>query len=157
MYSISPQDEFTNPRPSYAQANCTFTLEDGTKRYVTDTFDIPPQKVISVSCVAAQYPGINTSITPSGLYFPTINPGSSSAITSSAVVGAVSSLAPPYPTATGPFDVPSVTGASASAAPSATSVTTGAKSVVLFTGDAVRAATSFDVSLIALLGIVATL
>ena len=153
VYSISPKEEFANPpQPYYPQANCTFTLEDGTKAYVTGTYDIIPQKVTSVSCVAAQYPGINTSINPSGLYPSPTTLGSTSAVTSSAAAGTVSSLVPPYPTATGPFQVAGSTGASGSAAPSATGVTTGGKSVVPFTADAVRATGWFDGFFVALLG-----
>ena len=147
--------DFTNPpQPYYPQANCTFTLEDGTKAYVTSTYDIIPQKVTSVSCVAAQYPGINTSIIPSGLYPSPTAPGLTSAVTSSGAVGTVSRLVPPYPTGTGYFYVPGTTGASGSAAPSATGVTARGKNTVPFTGDAGRATRSFDVSFVALLGFI---
>ena len=155
MYSISPTEEFSNPpQPYYPQANCTFTLEDGTKAYVTGTYDIISQKVTSVSCVAAQYPGINTSIIPSGLYPSPTAPGSTYALTSSGAVGTVSRLVPPYPTATGSYYVPGTTGASGSAAPSATGVTARGKSTVPFTGDAGRVTRFFDVSFVALLGMV---
>ena len=121
---------------------------------MTGTQDIIPQKVVSVSCVAAQYPGINTSIIPSGLYPSPTSPGSTSAGTSPTAVGTVSGPKPPYPTGTGSFYVPGTTGASASAPPRATGVTRRGKSVVPFTGDAGRATRSFNVSFIALLGFV---
>lgn len=67
------------------------------------------------------------------------------------------SLVPPYPTTTGPFYVPGTTGASGSAAPSATGVRTGGKRAVPFNGGARRATRYFDVSLLALLDFVAAL
>ena len=113
--------------------------------------------MVSVSCVAAQYEGINTSIIPPGLYpaSPTALGLTSIIISSADNVGAMSSLVPPYPTATASFHVSGTTGASASAAPSATGVMTGGKSVVPFTGGASRATRSFGLFLVALLGGVA--
>ncbi len=50
VYSISPEADFL-PGPVTPTSNCTFTLEDRSVVYVHSTYDINPQKVVSVSCV----------------------------------------------------------------------------------------------------------
>ena len=163
VYSIAPIQAFDIPPDyDYPQAICNFTLEDGSTLYDTTSSaqdTDPPQRVIAVACLPSQYSGTNSSIIPSGLY-PT---GTPYTITYPTAVGTVSSIAPPYPTGTGSYYVPGTTGASASAAPSATGVMPlGRRGVVLlgersFTGDAGRFTRSLGVSIVALLGVAAGL
>ena len=119
----------------------------------------------AVSCVAARYPGINTSVVPSGVYPSPTAPVGTSAGASVGTVSrvlppypTVSSVLPPYPTGTGSYYGPCTTGASGSAAPPRpTGVTRrgNGKIVPRFTGGGGRVSRSIDgFSFIALLGFV---
>lgn len=50
VWTISPVEAMA-PYQGKPTANCTFMLEDGSKAYVATMYDIPPQRVTSVSCV----------------------------------------------------------------------------------------------------------
>lgn len=141
VYSISPENAFI-PGPFTATSNCTFTLEDGTVAYVHSTYDIPPQKVVSVSCVPL--PSTSSASASSVAYSSTVI----SKYPSATAPYTVSGVLPPYPTATGVY---SPVG---SARPSATGAgsTPGGTSVTAFTGGAGRVVIGFGGLVGALLG-----
>lgn len=138
VYSISPEAAFI-PGPFTPTSNCTFTLEDGTLAYVDSTYDIIPQKVVSVSCVPL--PSTPSASSSAVDYYPTaasVYPSATSPFT-------VSGALPPYPTATGGYSTAGRTGSYGSAGPSATGTgsTPGERGVVAFTGGAGRAGLGF--------------
>lgn len=147
VYSISPESAFL-PGPFTPTSNCTFTLEDGTVAYVDSTYDIIPQKVVSVSCVPLPS-------TPSASSSAVVYPSTATAVYPSATAPyTVSSVLPPYPTATGIYPAVGSTGVYGSAKPSATGtgVTPGGTSVLTFKGDAGRLRMRFGSLIGALVG-----
>lgn len=147
VYSISPESVFL-PGPFTPTSNCTFTLEDGTVAYVESTYDIIPQKVVSVSCVPLPS-------TPSASSSAVIYPSTATAVYPSTTAPyTLSSVLPPYPTATGVYSAVGSTGVYGSTRPSATGtgLTPGGTNVLTFKGGAGRVDLGFGVLIGALIG-----
>ena len=147
VYSISPASIFTSPFTS--TSNCTFTLEDGTLAYVAFTYDIVPQKVVSVSC------GPMSSSTPSAAstYFPTITSSAifvDPATTSSLIVS--SSTLPLFNNGTGSRPSVGGTGVDGSAVPSATTPP-GGGGVLTFKGGAGSVVVGFLGLIVTIIGV----
>lgn len=153
VYSISPASVFTSPfTPT---SNCTFTLEDGTLAYVDSTYDIIPQKVVSVSCVPISS-APSASSTATG-YSPTISssaPFVYPATTAPLVVS--SSTLPLFYNRTGSRPTVGGTGAHGSALPSTTTgpgLTPGGGGVLAFKGGAGRVVVGFQGLIVTMIGV----
>ena len=136
-------------------SNSTFTLEDGTVAYVDSTYDITPQRILSVSCVPLP-PTISSAFKSAVLYSSTTATMYSSA---AAPLYTGSSRPPPYPTTTGELSAAGSAGVSGSAVPSATGtgLTPAVKSIVAFTGVAGRIVVGYEGLVGALIGAVIAL
>ena len=152
VYSISPASIFTSPfTPT---SNCTFTLEDGTLAYVDSTYDITPQKVVSVSCVPISS-APSASSTAAG-FFPTIISNAIfvyPATTAPLVVS--SSVLPLFHNRTGTRPSVESTGVDGSAVPSATTgtgLTPGGGGVLAFKGGAGRIVVGFRDLIVTMIG-----
>ena len=151
VYSISPASIFEGSfTPT---SNCTFTLEDGTLAYVDSTYDIIPQKVVSVSCVP-----IPSAPSSSSTYFPT---ATSNAIfvypaTKASLVVSSSSILPLFYNGTGSRPSVGGTGAHGSAVPSATTgagLTPGGGGVLAFKGGAGRVVVGLQGLIVTMIGV----
>ena len=154
MYSIEPSYSASG-QDNTPTSNCTFVGSQGFVAVVASgTLDMDgPQVVVSARCNPVSGSGTSSTATLS----PTLNSPSGTAVPTQTSIG--SAYVPPYPTGSGyyPYIPTGTSYPTASFGPLPTGFGGGSGSTVLFTGDAVRAVASIGVTLLASVGVIATL